>query len=304
MNIRLDDLKLLYIILINRSLAPASSDLNLSQPAITARLNKMRDFYKDELIYRVGNKMHLSEKGYSLIEPLNQLTHHIETVLPRETYSPYDKTKFIIFISESFTMAKDFIPELIKKLKYYNSDHEIIIKIQPVSWSPKPSYTEYLDFDIAIGMHKTALGYNSDITGYQKSVIVYDKYPMKKRGELTYKDFINLPFVVIDDSSSVYIKKQFEKVTGEAVDPRINIQLRIDSLAVVREVLCDQYVVLLTIDHAKIMNLNYIDIPIELPLIESRIIYHERLKLDPKNLWLRKIVKEIVSKYQDLLKLI
>ena len=289
MSIRVEDLKILQIILQHKSLTPASELLNVSQPAITARLNKLRDCFNDQLIYRHGNKMIPTEKGTNLLQQLKILDDHIDEIIPKSIFNPYkDISEITLYINEAYAIQDKLISRIIDEIQSYNSSHKINIEITPLKWAPKVSYKESLNFDLAIGIHNLKDGYGYEILGTQDLAIVYDRYPVKEI-EASYDSFINLPHITIDQGKEDnFFLKYFNNK-----DPR-NIKVRLDNLHAIKSTLSDKYVTVLTKDIASYLNLKSIPLPIATEEINVYMLYDSRLKRNPKNVWIRNLVKSIL----------
>ena len=292
LNIRVDDLQVLYICLRTKSLLTACKDLNLTQPAITARINKLRDYFDDELIYRVGNKMQLTKRGEQLIKPLHLFHQQVDEILPKESFDPYkDTSHFNIYISEGYAIVKNLIPNIIERIQYYNPLNTIDIQVVSLDWTPQPSYREYLDFDVCIGISLQPEGYSYDLLTEQHFAIVYDKFPIKDN--LSFEEYLLLPHIGLNtiNSSANRFLTYFNNI-----DPRENIKIRIASLHVLKNTLSNKYVALLTKDLAKHLELNSIDLPLKMDPIYAYLMYHERLKFNSKNIWLRRLIKSEINK--------
>lgn len=64
-----------------RSVTRAAVRLYVSQPAMSAALAKLRDYFRDPLLVRVGRDLELTPRGRSLREPIQQMLQHAHTVL-------------------------------------------------------------------------------------------------------------------------------------------------------------------------------------------------------------------------------
>ena len=66
-------LRALDALLEERNVTHAASRLCLTQPAMSAALQRMRDFFDDQLLVRVGREMELTPRARSLITPVREL---------------------------------------------------------------------------------------------------------------------------------------------------------------------------------------------------------------------------------------
>jgi LysR family nod box-dependent transcriptional activator len=64
-----------------RSVTRAAVRLYVSQPAMSAALAKLRDYFRDPLLVRVGRDLELTPRGRSLREPVQRMLQHAQSVL-------------------------------------------------------------------------------------------------------------------------------------------------------------------------------------------------------------------------------
>ena len=90
-NIRTFDLNLLralHALLENRSVSAAARQLNLTQPATSAALSRLRHALGDRLLVREGNRMSLSPRAERLLPRVRQLMSQIELALRDDRFDP------------------------------------------------------------------------------------------------------------------------------------------------------------------------------------------------------------------------
>ena len=92
MNLQNLDLNLLVVLdalLSDRCVSRAAQRLNLSQPALSASLKRLRTAMQDPLLVRDGLHMVLTPRAEQLIEPLRSILNEIERfVAPPEAFDP------------------------------------------------------------------------------------------------------------------------------------------------------------------------------------------------------------------------
>ena len=90
----------LEALLHEKSVTRAAEKLFISQPAMSASLSKLREFFGDELLVRVGRDLELTPRGRSLVEPIQQTLANLHTVLdPREIFDPLSEKRTFSVIS-------------------------------------------------------------------------------------------------------------------------------------------------------------------------------------------------------------
>lgn len=74
-------LKTLYVLVEVQSTVKAARVLHLSQPAVSKSLNKLRDYFKDELFTRQGNQLHPTSLTVELAKAMPRLQQALISVL-------------------------------------------------------------------------------------------------------------------------------------------------------------------------------------------------------------------------------
>ena len=77
-NLDLNLLKLLHHVLTTRHLVKAAEQLHVTQSAVSHALKKLRHFFDDELLVRVGNSMQLTPLAISLKPKVTRIMKLIE----------------------------------------------------------------------------------------------------------------------------------------------------------------------------------------------------------------------------------
>ncbi len=113
------DLNLLRVFLAldcERSVSRAGKRLGLSQPAVSAALNRLRHAFGDQLFVRQGREMLPTERARKLITPITQAIATLETSLSDELSDTPDmmKRSFSLLGADFFSML--FMPALSARL--------------------------------------------------------------------------------------------------------------------------------------------------------------------------------------------
>src|SRR5882757_11534853 len=78
------DLNLLMALdaLLNEKNVPRAGErVYLSQPAMSAALGKLREYFRDPLLIRAGRDFELTSRGLALIGPVREVLMHAQVVL-------------------------------------------------------------------------------------------------------------------------------------------------------------------------------------------------------------------------------
>lgn len=103
----LNQLACLDALLTERNVSRAAERVSLSQPALSATLARMREFFHDPLLMPVGRAMHLTPFAKSLIEPVRDLLLQVQALTerrPEADASRVQRTVTVVCSDYAFTM--------------------------------------------------------------------------------------------------------------------------------------------------------------------------------------------------------
>ena len=288
------DLIILRHLLIEKNVSTTARLMNVSQPAITMRLGRLRTMFKDDILVRDGNKMKLTPKARDMVNPIIRITDEMLALIPEHDFDPHTTpTVITIQMTEAFyeACAKMLIDELLS----YHSQHKINMTMLSCTTLPKPRYPTQ-NIDVVIGVPTHIEGFCDEIYGTETGVLIYDQYFDEHKQSISYEEYLQAPHIVLSEQSGIH---QQLNIVGTP-DPR-NIMLQISSLKIATELLQDHYVMTDSTITARIFNKNYLPLPflpVETPL---KLSYPEHLKHDKKNRWIRdvcnKVMQELLKRY-------
>ena len=291
---KIEDIELMLMLLNYKNLSKVSHMFNLSQPAISARLEKFRDYYQDKLIVKHSNQMILTEKGESIFTELDFLFKNIQNFFSNESFNPNsNKYSINLYINEYYIYKSNFIGSLVEAFKQYNKDHKINIHAIPLKQNFILKYgfdKTNSNVDLIIGSTNKINNFNDYIIDSQKLVIAYDRYPIKNN--LTREDYYKLPQISVDFIGSENILRNYIGTD----DPR-NIKYRLSSVELLKQLLQDQYIVTLTREVAESIGLKYQNLPFDTDEIPIYMLVPNEKNYDHKNKWIREQVIQVINEY-------
>ena len=288
-NMKIEDIELILLILKGGNITTAAQEMNLSQSAVSARLEKFRYHFDDILIQRSGSGMKLTEKGGKLLDELALLSKYIGNVFGHKTFCPYKyPCEINLYINNYYFHLEDFIPKLINNFLAFNPEHKINIHGTPL----KPNYTfqlgeinNNLNIDAIIGCTNLLNGFDYEILEEHNLALVYDSYEGLKQEDMTFDKYLNLPHISVDISIgdnffSSYLKEDHR-----------NIILRTQNLELLKKILSNKYVVTLTKEVARTVGLNFMNLPFDTQPVPVYLLYPKNESNTTKNLWIRSTIK-------------
>jgi LysR family transcriptional regulator, nod-box dependent transcriptional activator len=109
-------LRVLDVLLEEKNVTHAANRMHVSQPAISGALQRMREFFNDQLLVRVGREMELTPYARSLVGPIRELLHNIRTTLDLEPKFDPGASKLTFFLAMSDYAAFVLMPKVLTQL--------------------------------------------------------------------------------------------------------------------------------------------------------------------------------------------
>ncbi len=113
------DLNLLIsldVLLREKNVTHAAERVHVSQPAMSAALHKLREYFDDALLVRVGRDMELTPRGQSLVEPVREALLLIQSTLGTQpSFAPETtQREFTVIVSEE--AVPGFLPAILRRV--------------------------------------------------------------------------------------------------------------------------------------------------------------------------------------------
>src|SRR5579872_1149153 len=99
-----------------KNVTRAAERVFVSQPAMSAALQKLRDYFNDPLLVRVGRDMELTPRGLSLVEPVREALLRIQATLGTQpTFDPATvKRTFTVIVTDE--AAGGVVPAVLRRV--------------------------------------------------------------------------------------------------------------------------------------------------------------------------------------------
>jgi DNA-binding transcriptional LysR family regulator len=96
----------LEVLLQEKNTTRAAERLNLSQPAVSGALARLREYFDDELLVQVGRSFVLTPLAASLTEPVSELLRQIETTIgARAQFTPATSARRFTVMASDYAMT-------------------------------------------------------------------------------------------------------------------------------------------------------------------------------------------------------
>ena len=117
-----------------RNISRAAERVNLSQPAMSNALGRLREYFGDELLIPVGRQMMLTPRAESLQQPVRDILLRVDSdVVAPAVFDPATSIRSFSMLVSDFTTTV-FMPPLLRAL--YASAPQVQIHLEPQARTP------------------------------------------------------------------------------------------------------------------------------------------------------------------------
>ena len=299
MNIRDVDLNLLRVfdaVLREKSVTAAAARLDLTQPAVSNALARLRRMLDDALFVRTAEGMRPTPYAQGLADPVRQALGLVETALARPAgFEPATSVRtFRFHMSDIGEMV--FLPALVERLQ----------RVAPgVRVEVTPLALEEITDALASGALDLAVGALPGLAGLVRTrSLLRDPYVCLMRAghplagrRLTERQFAGVSFALVSSLGGGHRVVE-EALAKHGLTGRI--ALRVPHFTVVPVVL-ERTDLVLTIPErvARVYErggrFKSARPPIPIPPADVGIHWHERFERDPGNVWMRELLVELFA---------
>jgi DNA-binding transcriptional LysR family regulator len=296
--LHLSHLRMFTVLLRERSLTRAAQVLDISQPALSKCLSKLRRHFGDPLFVRVGQKMEPTARALQLEHPVQAVLEASQALhLHPKRFSPEtsDRT-FSFFLTDVGIIL--LVPPLLRLLAK-EAPH---VRLQAIQVDLRQLHTrlESGEVDMAIG------DFPPLIQNIRRQRLYTDGYislvrKQHPRIETTPSRtaFLSEHHVLVSASGTGHAHRRTERVLESAIPAR-NIVLRVSSFSAAA-IVAKHSDLIATLPTriarllAKELDLQAVTPPIDLPRIQITQYWHERFHREPGNRWLRSLLIRLFS---------
>jgi len=280
-----------------RNVTRAAEKVFVSQPAMSAALHKLRVYFNDPLLDRVGRDLELTPRGQSLVEPVREALLLIQAALGTQpTFSPATTQRdFTIIVSEE--AVPGLLPAVLRRAA--SEAPGIRFHVELVSQTAL-ARVEYGEADLCLCLDNLRL---YDARSWPESlhhvrlrpvrwICAVDRDHPTVGDRLSAEEFFALPHVFGRPSGYT---ASAEELVRRLFDTDITVQLTVPSLlhlplvlpgtryvATVPERVVSQF--------AEIAPMKTFPLPFPTPDHYEILLWHKRYETDPAHAWVRELI--------------
>jgi DNA-binding transcriptional LysR family regulator len=294
MNVQDVDLTLLRVfdaVLHESGVTPAAARLGLTQPAVSNALARLRKLFGDPLFVRTPTGMDATPFARELAAPVRQALALLESALAHGPgFDPASTTRAFRFYMSDLGQI-EFLPPLIERVEQRAPG----VRLEAVALD-----VEGIGAALASGTLDLAVGFLPALRSpIERRALFRDPYVCLMRVDhpiksLTRKRFLEAAHILVSyRGGHRVIEEAFERAG-------IRVALRVPHFTVAPMVLERTDLVLtLPARVARVFErggkLKSLPVPLQIPVADVGVHWHERFEADPGNRWLREQVIDLFS---------
>lgn len=278
-----------------RSVSRSAERLNLSQPAMSAALSRLREFFGDELLVLQGKRMHPTAFADELMPKVRESLQGLEIMLAKTAhFDPATSQRSFRLVTSDYTLASLIVP-LLRQLAVEAPGVRIDCQL------PHPNTDHELDegkIDLLITPDYVIRGNHPSYLIYQEPQLVagWSGNPVIAGGTISEEDFLAAGHVAVvlgSGGTASYADRQLELMghhraihaTAAFFTAVPWLIERTSRLAVMHSRFAKQLAGRFEIATAPL--------PFDMPPMNQMLSYHAGRKDDPGLLWLRARIEAI-----------
>ncbi len=279
-----------------RNITRAAEKVFVSQPAMSAALHRLRDYFGDPLLVRVGRDMELSPRGQSLVEPVREALLLIQATLGTQPTFTAATTQreFTLILSEE--AVPDLLPAILERVS--TEAPGIRINIELVSHTLL-NRLEYGEADLCLCLDSLRL---LDVRSYPDTlrsvrlrpvrwICAVDRDHPTVGDSLSVEQYYALPHVF--GRPSGYTATAVELVR-RLLDIDLPVHITVPSLLHLPLILRGTRLIATMPERVAqmfaSMPVKTFPLPFEAPPLNEVLLWHKRNDSDPAHTWLRDMV--------------
>jgi DNA-binding transcriptional LysR family regulator len=282
-----------------KNVTRAAERVFVSQPAMSAALQKLRDYFNDPLLVRVGRDMELTPRGLSLVEPVREALLRIQATLGTQpSFDPATvRRSFTVIVSADALLR--VMPAVFRRI--FREAPGIQCHVEHFSETTL-GRLEYGDADLYLGLNSLRL---FGLRAFPETLRTADLRPVRwvcmvaqdhpSVGErITESQYLALPHIFGWPSGHTI---PLEELVRRLMNADINVQATAQGLLEIPFLLAGTPLIATLPEHlaitlAKLAPVKILPLPFQTPEMREVVIWHKRNEPDPGHAWLREILIE------------
>jgi DNA-binding transcriptional LysR family regulator len=281
----------LEALLVERNVTKAAKRLRLSQPAISAQLNRLRDLFDDPLLIPAHRGMTPTAKAIELLEPLRQALAQVRAAV--DTHSNFDPARAkltVVIACTDYLQAAVVIP-LVMELRKKAPGVRVALRNLDTSQLEAQMARGEVDLALMTPQHAPP-GFRTRHLFDERYVLIGRRNHPRLRVGLTVEEFARLEHVIVSLRGGDFVTPVDEALAalGRTRDTIFSVA----SFLIVPEIVSQSNLVALVPERLvrrSANKLKLIDSPFPVQGFEVGMVWHERSHGHGGQRWVREAVE-------------
>lgn len=290
----------LEALLTEKNVTRAAERINISQPGMSAALQKLRWHFSDELLERIGRRMELTARGRALADPVREILFQVRALTRKpEEFDP--KSARRCFILNATTFRSGILgPRLINRIE--SSAPNISVQFEELHLDTiNRLVDDHIDF--AITADRILIDHPNVEPSLLSANLFDDRFVIAASkdndligSDITFEELCSLPYIetrfdgsMLGISETIW-RQQPKRPNIRAWFPNFHLTLdtviRTNMVAVVPTRIVSIY--------ENYYKIKCFPVPLDLPIVEERLFWHRRDDLEPAHAWFRNEIQKVV----------
>ncbi|NIY82713.1 LysR family transcriptional regulator [Vibrio hepatarius] len=279
-----------------KSVSLAAEQCYVSQSAMSHTLQRMRTLFEDPLFERVGSKMEPTQRAHEIAPVIDQLLGSIKNdLLSKKHFSP-DNYTGVWRIGLTDYAEQLFAPHLYDAIKQRSPQSQV--SFYNVNRS---NYLEIADkekLDVIIGsIENLNRRFLCEHLYTEQHLCLFDPQSVSLDSPLTLERFVQIEHALVSPDGS--LQTQVDKLLAKrGLERRVGVASRhfltVRRLLIGRELVCivpKRFAEMEMYNHT----LAAVAPPVEVPDFDIRLLFLKANQYEENNIWIRKLVVQIVK---------
>jgi DNA-binding transcriptional LysR family regulator len=281
----------------HRSVTRAGEAIGLSQPAMSAALNRLRVLFSDPLFVKTGSQMEPTQRAQDLAPHVQRVMETVKTeILNSSAFDPATSERVYTLITPDIGEIH-FVPPLLAHLSAVAPR----LRLRIVS-RPRLAASEAL----ATGAADLALGYFPDLDGAEffrqklfdnhHVCIVRQGHPHAGSAPLSVEAYLAMRHVVVRPEGRAHVFEQYLQQQGLKRDVALEISHFMSLPPIIES---SDLIATVPRDLADICSryaqLRILETPVQAPVIPVYQFWHRRAHKDAATVWLRASIQSLFA---------
>ena len=279
-----------------RNLTRAAAILNITQPAVSNALARLRASLDDPLFVRSGNAMSPTPVAHNLIGPVRQAMQQLRAGIDQGAGFDPATSERAFHLAMRETAGSALLPELMGRVRTAAPRMRLQSHLVDRQDIPTELASGALDFAIEIPQLEQSELNCAPILSDRYVCVLRRDHPMA-RGKLTLKRFLELEHITM---SSRRAGRTLIDLALNKMGEQVNTVLRIAySEPAFHVVMGTDLALAAPHSLAKRYDVAIKELPFESPVLDSFLYWHKQMESDPANAWMRARILEAAGRHFD-----